>query len=316
MVFISCGTCDKRIAEALYEYLVGHGIDSWVTFRNRTSGNYSGEITRALKACDTMVVICSDVSCRSEHVKNEVSIAFDQKKIIIPYLLDENPFDDDLVYFLSLKQHIKACGNWQKDFEAIESFIRQAQVEQTVTAITQETKSKRLSFSFNKKLFGRVSIIIISLLIISALTLWRYYANSPLSVPESRSATTKTEADIEIREHQNASAAAGPVQQEKTVSKKETPAATAAATAFFSGTIVNGYPDGFGTYTFKTRRRIDMHDPESRFADVGDYIKGDWKQGHLNYGEWYDAEGNKKAFIRLGDHPDVESDQKLGKCQK
>ena len=84
----------------------------------------------------------------------------------------------------------------------------------------------------------------------------------------------------------------------------------------FTGTVKGGYPDGFGTYTFKSRRRIDMHDPEERFAEAGDYIKGDWKQGHLNYGEWYSADGTKKGFIRLGDHPDVASDQKLGKCVK
>ena len=62
--------------------------------------------------------------------------------------------------------------------------------------------------------------------------------------------------------------------------------------------------------------RIDMHDAEERYAEPGDYIKGDWRDGHLNYGEWYDAQGNKKAFIRLGDNPDTGSDQKLGKCAK
>ena len=79
---------------------------------------------------------------------------------------------------------------------------------------------------------------------------------------------------------------------------------------------MKGYPDGFGTYRFTARRRIDMHDPEERYAEAGDYIKGDWRQGHLNYGEWYDKDGNKKAFIKLGDNPDVEADQKLGTCVK
>ena len=84
----------------------------------------------------------------------------------------------------------------------------------------------------------------------------------------------------------------------------------------FSGSVINGYPNGFGTYTYKVRRRIDVHDPEERYAEAGDYIKGDWKEGHLNYGEWYGADGVKKAFIRLGDNPDNVSDQKLGKCVK
>ena len=101
----------------------------------------------------------------------------------------------------------------------------------------------------------------------------------------------------------------------KTQTKTQSSGSTASGNTF-SGSVVNGYPDGFGTYTFKTRRRIDMHDPEQRYAEAGDYIKGDWKQGHLNYGEWYSANGTKKAFIKLGDHPDTATDQKLGKCVK
>ena len=72
----------------------------------------------------------------------------------------------------------------------------------------------------------------------------------------------------------------------------------------FTGTIRNGFPDGYGTYTFRQSRRIDMHDPEQRVAQKGDYIVGDWNNGHLNYGEWYGANGVKKGFIELGDNAD------------
>ena len=82
-IFISYSSCDRNIADQLLHYLEDRGIPCWISFRDITSGNFSGEITRALRAADIVLVICSTQSCRSEHVKNEVSLAFNQKKHII-----------------------------------------------------------------------------------------------------------------------------------------------------------------------------------------------------------------------------------------
>ena len=84
----------------------------------------------------------------------------------------------------------------------------------------------------------------------------------------------------------------------------------------FDGTIIDGYPDGYGRYTFKKRRRIDMHDEKERWAEAGDYIDGTWNHGHLNYGDWRSADGTPKEYITLGDNPDYKLDQQLGKCVK
>ena len=59
-----------------------------------------------------------------------------------------------------------------------------------------------------------------------------------------------------------------------------------------------------------------MHDPEQRVAQKGDYIVGDWNNGHLNYGEWYGANGVKKGFIELGDNADTQADHAFAKCVK
>ena len=82
----------------------------------------------------------------------------------------------------------------------------------------------------------------------------------------------------------------------------------------FTGSIKDGYPDGTGTFTFVKARRIDMHDEEARVAEAGDYIYGNWTDGHLNYGTWYAADGTEKGFIKIGDCPNVELDHQLGKC--
>ena len=59
-----------------------------------------------------------------------------------------------------------------------------------------------------------------------------------------------------------------------------------------------------------------MHDPGKRVAQAGDYIVGEWNNGHLNYGEWYGSDGVKKEFIELGDNADFQADHSFAKCVK
>lgn len=320
-IFISYSSCDRNIADQLLHYLEDRGIPCWISFRDITSGNFSGEITRALRAADIVLVICSTQSCRSEHVKNEVSLAFNQKKHIIPYLLEENPFDDDLEYFLSLKQHIKTRGSQDKDFPLIEKFIHDYRGDWADATTPAAPLVPEPAAPAKKK---SALPIILSVVGILAAGGGAYFL---LNRPKEAQPVAQEQPAVQVQEQPVVQVQEQPVakaqEQPKTAAPKtaapkaNTPApAASASTNTFSGTVVNGYPDGFGTYTFKTRRRIDMHDAEERYAEPGDYIKGDWRDGHLNYGEWYDAQGNKKAFIRLGDNPDTGSDQKLGKCAK
>ncbi|MBO4634324.1 MAG: TIR domain-containing protein [Bacteroidales bacterium] len=303
MVFISYRSCDRKIAEELVTYLEKRGIPCWISFRDITSGgNFSGEITRALKASDIVLVLCSNESCKSEHVKNEVSLAFNQHKAIIPYLLDPNPFDDDLEYFLSLKQHIRASGNKERDFSLIEKFILDFRgVVSPTPAVPAVPEKKR---------WPVILAIVLSVLVLGGVAAYFFLPKSPAQEPEAE-APVATETPVVQK-------TPDPSPQPTVVKEEPQPKVASAPSGgdSFTGSVVNGYPDGFGTYTFKKRRRIDMHDAEERYAEAGDYIKGDWKQGHLNYGEWYSADGTKKAFIRLGDNPDVGSDQSLGKCVK
>lgn len=330
MIFISYSSCDRIIAEALCVYLESRGIKCWIAFRDITSGNFSGEITRALRGSDIMVVVCSKESCKSEHVKNEVTLAFNQKKHIVPYLLEDNPFDDDLEYFLSLKQHIKTRGTQDKDFALIEKFIRDYRGESYLAPapapapapVQPAPEAAPAPAAPRKKSSAGIIAAVAAVLVLGgggAFFMLRKPAEEPV-------AQEQTAVKSEVKEEPKAAAQEQPKAQERSktqtaqttqTTKKET--ASSASTSnmdSFTGTVVNGYPDGFGTYTFKARRRIDMHDPEERYAEAGDYIKGDWKQGHLNYGEWHAADGTKKAFIKLGDNPDTASDQKLGKCAK
>lgn len=336
-IFISYSSCDRLVAEELCKYLEERDIPCWIAFRDITSGNFSGEITRALRNSDIMVVICSKESCRSEHVKNEVTLAFNQKKHIVPYLLEDNPFDDDLEYFLSLKQHIKKRGSQEKDFLLIEKFIRDYRGDKTPVAEPAVAPSPvpAVPEKPNSSAAKTVIPVVVGLAILGGAAAW-YFLGRPQQeqtpAPVAQTVVQPAADKPSAQQTQPAPQETKPAAQETKPAVQETkPAAQATKPAAqqtakpaapkpggdantFTGKVTNGYPNGFGTYTFKTRRRIDMHDPEERYAEPGDYIKGDFKEGHLNYGNWFDAAGNKKAFIQLGDHPDVGADQKLGAC--
>lgn len=70
--------------------------------------------------------------------------------------------------------------------------------------------------------------------------------------------------------------------------------------AKFSGTAKNGQPNGMGTMRFTSSHIIDSRDSKGRVADAGDYVTGEWKDGHLIQGRWYGSDGNVKGAIMIG----------------
>lgn len=105
-----------------------------------------------------------------------------------------------------------------------------------------------------------------------------------------------------------------PAAVETPVAKPVAPATPASAR--FTGTIRSGYPHGTGTLTFLRSRRIDLHDEKARTAAAGEYIIGEWDNGHLVQGRWYDASNNLKETIVLGKAMNPEKDHALGRCSK
>lgn len=69
----------------------------------------------------------------------------------------------------------------------------------------------------------------------------------------------------------------------------------------FNGTLKNGLPhDVSGRLIFKTVHRIDSRDPKGRVADPGDYVIGEFSEGHLVQGIWYGADRQVKGSIIIG----------------
>ena len=71
--------------------------------------------------------------------------------------------------------------------------------------------------------------------------------------------------------------------------------------ATFRGALKNGMPhDVNGRLTFKTSHIIDSRDPKGRVAEPGDYVIGEFSDGHLVQGIWYGSDHQVKGSIIIG----------------
>ena len=67
--------------------------------------------------------------------------------------------------------------------------------------------------------------------------------------------------------------------------------------ATFKGSWPN---DVNGRMVFKTSHVIDSKDPKKRVAEAGDYVIGEWSDGHLVQGIWYGADNQVKGSVIIG----------------
>lgn len=67
--------------------------------------------------------------------------------------------------------------------------------------------------------------------------------------------------------------------------------------ATFKGTWPN---DVNGRMVFSSSHVIDSKDPKKRVAEAGDYVIGEWADGHLVQGIWYGADNQVKGSILIG----------------
>lgn len=67
--------------------------------------------------------------------------------------------------------------------------------------------------------------------------------------------------------------------------------------ATFKGTWPN---DVNGRMVFNSSHVIDSKDPKKRVAEAGDYVIGEWADGHLVQGIWYGADNQVKGSVIIG----------------
>ena len=117
-VFISYATEDLKYAQRLCHYLEEKGIPVWYYTRDLTHGSFPVKIIQAMRESVVFVVLVSQHSNASEHVWNEVGVAFTMKKEgmhIMPLILENVDFCETFVYYLTGEEHSDAT-RWPVDY--------------------------------------------------------------------------------------------------------------------------------------------------------------------------------------------------------
>lgn len=101
-VFISYSSKNKNIADAIVADLEQHNIRCWYAPRDIYPGeDWAGTIKNAIESTKIFVLVFTDESNQSHQVTNEVTLAVNSGKIIIPFLLTGSNMNDTLLYYLS-----------------------------------------------------------------------------------------------------------------------------------------------------------------------------------------------------------------------
>jgi len=84
-IFISYSKGEKKSASALCHHLEQEGVRCWIAPRDVEPGaDWTDSISEAIENSKALLVIFSDESAASRHVKSEVRSAFDHGKILVP----------------------------------------------------------------------------------------------------------------------------------------------------------------------------------------------------------------------------------------
>lgn len=116
-VFISFSFKDiNKAMQVVNELLSRHGIRCWICTKEIDGGSsYKQDIVEAIMASKLTVLLWSKNAAASLDIPREIGIALEERKDVIPFLLDTTPFTHSLRYDLTGVQQTKGYG---KSFSA------------------------------------------------------------------------------------------------------------------------------------------------------------------------------------------------------
>lgn len=169
----------------------------------------------------------------------------------------------------------------------------------------------------NTKLIGIIVGVVVLLAIIGCIIAFSGGSEDkpvPAPVPEVKENTDSIKAAQEAAEQQRIkdsldAVAAAEAAKKQEAEKKTEPAPAAQKPAKpASGSKNLGYAtfkgswpnDVNGRMVFNSSHVIDSKDPKKRVAEAGDYVIGEWADGHLVQGIWYGSDNQVKGSVIIG----------------
>lgn len=146
------GNNDETVAKELYQQIKAAGISCWMAPIDLPGGcDYSVRIRKAIKDSKIALVVFSRFTDKSRYVPQEVRIAFDNGKVIIPFNLDRSPVNSDRWdLHLGGSQCIDASGDYRLKIPELITALRNElglsdndrEIEQEISRKNEEKESE------------------------------------------------------------------------------------------------------------------------------------------------------------------------------
>lgn len=127
-VFISYSSMDKNQIEVIAGKLEAAGISCWYAPRNIMPGQeWVGAINAAIEEAKIFLLVYTKNSNASRQVHNEVALAFNENKIMIPFRLSEAGMSSEIKYYLT-RVHWLDCVDvsFEQATEQLQEYIASA----------------------------------------------------------------------------------------------------------------------------------------------------------------------------------------------
>ncbi|EFL51749.1 hypothetical protein DesfrDRAFT_1604 [Solidesulfovibrio fructosivorans JJ]] len=146
-VFISYCRENTDIASILIECFEELRVPFWIDKRNIGGGlAWADEISSALKYCEVMVLLYSSESNKSTYVRNEVTIALEKDKTIIPIRIEDISISENWEVLLKHCQFADAFKNPRDELRKIAEHVYH-----TLQRIKNQPYDDKLLHKYNKK---------------------------------------------------------------------------------------------------------------------------------------------------------------------
>jgi non-specific serine/threonine protein kinase len=116
-VFLSYASADRERALRLADLLEAQGIAVWIDRKSIAGGtSWSAEIVRGIRGCAVLAVACTPAAVSSPNVQQEIQLAWETRRPILPLLLQPIELPDSVRYALAGRQWIEVFdrpdGDW------------------------------------------------------------------------------------------------------------------------------------------------------------------------------------------------------------
>jgi non-specific serine/threonine protein kinase len=107
-VFLSYASADRERAIQIADALEARGITIWMDRKSISGGSsWSAAIVRGIEECAALLVLCSAAAMESPNVAQEVQLAWERRRPLVPLLLEEVHLPRAIEYALAGRQWLE-----------------------------------------------------------------------------------------------------------------------------------------------------------------------------------------------------------------